>query len=189
MNVHRFLKWVAILGAVAWLGFEFYRHFAGMGPGDLLYVDGNNVFKDGHYERAAGYFEQALAENPKHQAALIGLTNSYVQLKRYPEALTTVEDAIRLNPSFAGNYATRGIIYDHLGKYELAIADYEKSLTMDPEVADGMHWLTRLLYNVQERPPTVADRLGYLKKQMALPVSKRQLRDPKLDGKQRPYEQ
>ena len=25
-------------------------------------------------------------------------------------------------------------------------------LTMDPEIADGMHWLTRLLYNVQERP-------------------------------------
>lgn len=189
MSINKFLKWVAILGGVLWLGYEGYRHFAGMGPGDLHYVDGNNIFKDGDFKRSAEYFNRALDENPKHQPALVGLTNSYIQLKRFPEALTAVEEAIRINPKFAGNYATRGIIYDHIGKYELAIADYEKSLTMDPEVADGMHWLDRLLYNIQERPPTVGDRLKYLKNQMALPPSKRVLRNPELDGKQRPYEQ
>lgn len=189
MDIQKFLKWTAILGVVFWLSYEGYRHFAGMGPGDILYIDGNNIFKDGEFERSADYFKRALEENPKHQPALVGLTNSYIQLKRFPEALTTVEEAIRINPKFAGNYATRGIIFDHLGKYELAIADYEKSLTMDPEIADGMHWLTRLLYNVQQRPPTVADRLGYLKKQMSLPASQRRLRNPELDGKQRPYEQ
>lgn len=189
MEIHKFLKWIAIIGGIAWLCLEFYRHFAGLGPGDLNYVDGNNVFKDGHYERAAGYFQKAVEENPRHQAALIGLTNSYVQLKKFPEALDTVEKAIGINPKFAGNYATRGIIYDHMGDYKQAIADYEKSLTMDPEVADGMHWLTRLLHNVQEKPPTVADRLGYLKYQMQLPASQRVLKMPELDGKQKPYEQ
>jgi len=189
MSIQNFLKWVAIIGTVAWIGYEGYRHFAGMRPGDLLYVDGSNIFKDGHFKRAAEYFERALEENPKHQSALIGLSNSYVQLKRYREALEKIEDAIRLNPKFAGNYASRGIIYDHLGKYNLAIADYEKSLKMDPEVADGIHWLTRLLYNIQDKPPTVADRLNYLKAQMALPASQRVLKNPTVDGKQRPYEQ
>ena len=186
--LYNVLKWVAICGAVLWIGYEVYRHFAGMGPGDVLYIDGNNVFKDGHYERASEYFQSALEENPKHGAAIRGLSNSYVQLERYDDALRTIDKAITLDPQFAGNYALRGIIYDHLGRHELAMADYEKSLEMDPSVADGMHWLTRLLYNVQERPPTVKDRLEYLRKQFALPPEQRVLSDPEKDKKQRPYE-
>lgn len=187
--LYNLLKWIAIAGAVLWLGYEGYRHFAVMGPGDILYIDGNNLFKDGRYEQASEYFKDALEENPKHGAALRGLANSYVQLKRYDDALRTIDRAIELNPEFAGNYALRGIAYDHMGKYELAMADYEKSLTMDPEIADGMHWLDRLLHNVQERPPTVKDRLNYLKKQFELPPSERVLSNPEKDTKQRPYEQ
>ncbi|MFQ5625695.1 MAG: tetratricopeptide repeat protein, partial [Methyloligellaceae bacterium] len=157
-------------------------------PGDVSYIDGNHLFKDGHYERAAGYFKSALEADPKHGAALRGLANSYVQLKRYDDALTAIERAIQINPEFGGNYALRGIIYDHSGRHRQALADYERSLKMDPEVADGMHWLDRLLYNVQERPPTVADRLEYLKQQFALPESERVLRIPEVDDKQRPYE-
>ena len=69
------------------------------------------------------------------------------------------------------------------------MADYQKSLELDPDVAQGMSWLDRLLYNVQERPSTVADRLKYLKQQMALPESERVLRVPEIDEQQRPYEQ
>lgn len=183
-----FLKWVAIAGAVLWLGYEGYRHFAGMAPGDISYIDGNSLFKDRQYERAAQYFQNSLEADPRHEAALRGLANSYVQLKRYDEALAAIQRAINVRPEFGGNYAIRGIIYDHMGRYALAIADYERALKLDPGVADGMHWLDRLLYNVQKRPPTVADRLAYLKTQLALPESERLLRLPEVDDQQRPYE-
>ena len=185
--LYKFSKWVAICGGVAWIGFEFYRHFAGMAPGDVSFVDGNNLFKDGRYERAAEYFKDTLEKNPQHGSALRGLANSNVQLKRYDEALSAIERAIQIDPEFGGNYALRGIIYDHAGRHRKALEDYERSLKMDPEVAEGMHWLDRLLYNVQEKPPTVADRLEYLKQQFALPQSERVLRMPVKDDKQRPY--
>lgn len=185
--LYKLSKWVAIIGGVAWISFEFYRHFAGMAPGDVSFVDGNNLFKDGQYERAAEYFNDTLEQNPRHGSALRGLANSNVQLKRYDEALNAIERAIKINPKFGGNYALRGIIYDHSGRHRQAMEDYERSLKMDPEVAEGMHWLDRLLYNVQETPPTVADRLEYLKQQFALPESKRVLSIPDKDDKQRPY--
>lgn len=186
--LYKLLKWVAIFGGVLWLGFEFYRHFAGMAPGDVSFVDGKNLFKDGQYERAAEYFTDTLEKNPRHGSALRGLANSNVQLKRYDEALNAIDRAIQLSPEFGGNYALRGIIYDHSGRHRQAMEDYEKSLKLDPEVAEGMHWLDRLLYNVQEKPPTVRDRLEYLKRQFALPESERVLRIPEQDEKQRPYE-
>lgn len=186
--LYKLLKWIAIAGGALWLGYEGYRHFAGMGPGDIAFVDGNNLFKDQQYERAADYYKSSLEENPQHFGSMLALANSYVQLGRYDDALTAVQRAIKMRPEFGGAYAIRGIIYDHLGRYELAMADYEKSLKMEPAVSKGMHWLDRLLYNVQERPPTVADRLAYLQHQMTLPESQRVLRDPEEDAKQRPYE-
>ncbi|GBE44549.1 lipoprotein NlpI [bacterium BMS3Bbin10] len=186
--LYKLLKWVAICGGVAWISYEGYRHFAGMAPGDISYIDGNNLFKAGLYERAAGYFKTTLEADPRHAPALRALANSYVQLKRYDDALTAIERAIAIDPEFAGNIALRGIVYDHAGRHEQAIADYERSLKMDPEISKGMHWLDRLLYNVQETPPTINDRLEYLKGQMKLPASQRVLSMPELDGKQRPYE-
>lgn len=186
--VYKLLKWVAIIGGITWLVFEFYRHFAGMAPGDISYVDAGNLFKDGQYERAAEYYSDTVEQNPRHAGALRGVANSNVQLKRYDKALTAIERAIQLQPKFGGNYAIRGIIYDHSGRHRQAMEDYEKSLKMDPEVADGMHWLDRLLFNVQETPPTVEDRLKYLKEQFALPASKRVLQIPDRDDKQLPYQ-
>lgn len=185
--IYKLTKWVAIIGGVAWISFEFYRHFAGMAPGDISFVDGNNLFKDGRYEKAAEYFKDTIDKNPRHGSALRGLANSNVQLKRYDQALSAIERAIQVNPKFGGNYALRGIIYDHAGRHRLALEDYETSLKMDPEVAEGMHWLDRLLYNVQEKPPTIEDRLKYLKRQFELPQSERVLRIPDVDNKQRPY--
>ena len=49
-----------------------------------------------------------------------------------------------------------------------------------------MHWLDRLLHNLPETPPTIADRLAYLHDQMALPPEERLLRVPEIDANQRP---
>jgi tetratricopeptide (TPR) repeat protein len=84
--LYKLLKWVAICGGVLWIGFEFYRHFAGMAPGDVSFVDGNNLFKDGRYEQAANYYQDTLDKNPNHNSALRGLANSNIQLKRYDAA-------------------------------------------------------------------------------------------------------
>jgi tetratricopeptide (TPR) repeat protein len=188
-RTYTILKWVAVAGAVVWLSLEVYRHFGSREPGDMAYLTGNNFFKDHYYKRAEESYRDALKENPRHLPAIRGLANALVQLKRREEALVVINHAIKLDPEFAGHYATRGIIYDHLGRHGEAIADYELSLKMDNKVAKGMHWLDRLLYNVQETPPTVADRLAYLKKQMSLPKSERRLHIRELDEQQRPYEQ
>jgi tetratricopeptide (TPR) repeat protein len=188
-QIFKTLKWVAILLAVSVISVEAYRHFASFDPGEIAYVDANNSFKGGIYEKALELYKQSLKEKPDYAPSLRGLANTYVQLKQYDDALAAIERAIEVSPDFGGHYAIRGIIHDHREEYDKAIADYEKAIKADPSVSDGMHWLDRLLYNVQETPATVADRLKYLKAQMALPPEKRLLKVPEIDAKQRPYEQ
>lgn len=188
-RTYTLLRNFTIILAIVALGWMLYDHFANREPGVTTYLEANSLFKDHQYERALDYYTRAQEENPDLVPALRGMANSLVQLGRFEEALDVINQAIESDPQFGGHYATRGIIYDHMGKYEEAVADYERSLELDPKLSEGMHWLDRLLYNVQESPPTPADRLRYLKEQLALPEDQRLLRVPELDSEQQPYEQ
>ena len=188
-RTYKLLRGTALALALLWLGWAIYDHVVSKGPGDRAYLAANNMFEDGFYDRALAGYRKALADAPDHLAALRGLANTLVQLQRYEDALVTIERAIELDPGFAGHTAIRGIVYDHLGRHEQAMADYRAALSGDPDLAEGMHWLDRLLYNVQEGPTTIADRLFYLEAQFALPPDRRVLKIPERDRAQRPYEQ
>ena len=116
-----------------------------------------------------------------------GKARSLMQLGHHYEALMTFNEVITLEPDFAASYANRGILHDRMGNYSAAIEDYEKALQLDPELADGPHWMTRFLRNQANRPPTIADRARYIRNQMDKPESERVLRIPQADNKQRPY--
>lgn len=188
-RAYKLLRAVAVALALLWLGWALHDHLASRGPGDRAYLAANTLFEDGFYDRALAGYRDALGEAPDHLPALRGLANTLVRLERYDKALAAIERALARDPAFAGHYAIRGIIYDHLGRHDEAMADYRAALRGDPDLADGMHWLDRLLYNVQERPPTIADRLAYLETQFALPPERRVLAIPERDRAQRPYEQ
>jgi len=180
---------VAIILGVVVFGFLVYEQFFTRDPGESAYLEGNTYFDDRNYAKALEQYDAAIRKTPGLIAAYSARGNTLRMMGRLDEAILAYEEAIARAPDFGGYYAQRGLIYDLQGKYEKAIKDYETSLKKDPEVADGVHWLTRLLYNIQDTPPTIDKRLIYLKEQMKLPPGKRVLSKPEIDGKARPYEQ
>jgi tetratricopeptide (TPR) repeat protein len=186
----RALKAIAVAMAVLFIGWAVYdRFFAEVAPGDMAYFAGNRAFEDADYGRAEADYRQALAEAPAHLFALRGLALSLHQQGRYDEALTIYDEAIARAPEFGATYANRGILLDTMGRHEAALADYMHALKLDPELADGPHWLTRFLRNQPAPPPTIADRAAYLRAELAKPESEQTLRMPERDAKQRPYQQ
>lgn len=182
------LKWTAIILTAAWIGWTVYDgFFSQVTPGDHAYLAGNNLFEDGHYERALQAYEQALDEVPEHIHALRGKARSLLKLKRYQAALQAFNDAIAKDPEFAGTYANRGILYDWMGRHREALADYERALQLDGELGDGPSWITRFFRLQPEKPPTILERARYLREQFAKPETERQLRLPDADDNQRPY--
>jgi tetratricopeptide (TPR) repeat protein len=60
-------------------------------------------------------------------------------LKRYEEALTAYEQAIRLDPNYALAYYNRGIALNELKRYEEALSAYEQAIRLNPNHADAYH--------------------------------------------------
>ncbi len=156
-------------------------------PGDTDYHAANRLFEDGEYERALDEYDQALKKNPTHIHALRGLARTLLQLGQFDESLVKFNDAIAMAPDFAGSYANRGILYDRLGEHQLALSDYRMALNLDPEIAEGPHWLTRFLRNQPEPPPGIAERAAYLVLELQKPESERLLAVPEIDDDQRSY--
>ena len=189
-GLYRFLVWTAILFTIAWIGWSIYDSMiAPRNPGDLAYLEGNNLFEDGEYQRALDKYDEALNEDRNHIHAMRGRARSLMQLGQSPQALAEFDTAIALEPDFGPTYANRGILHDRSGRYEKAIADYERALELDPELIDGPHWLTRFLRNQPQKPPGLAERTAYLRKELAKPESERLLKVPEQDAEQRSYKQ
>jgi tetratricopeptide (TPR) repeat protein len=189
-SLYRLLKWTAITLASLWVGWGLYESFVlERNPGDLAYLEGDQFFEDGEYDRALKKYGETLAENSQHIPALRGRAQTLMMLQRFPEARNELDALIAVEPDFGGNYATRGRVHDLMGSYEKAIADYEHALKLDPELAEGPHWLTRFLRKQSEKPPTIDERAAYLKAELAKPESERLLRVPEIDEKQRSYKQ
>ena len=158
------------------------------GPGDLDVTSGDAQFRSRDYQAAVRAYRAALISKPDHPGAHIGLANSYTQLRRYGEALLAINAAIKGAPDFGGYFATRGIILDHMQRHRDAMKDYAKALEVYPDAAKGMHWLDRFLMNIHEAPPTIKERLQYLRAEYKKPSAERVLRIPEIDAKQRHYQ-
>ncbi|UKO98747.1 tetratricopeptide repeat protein [Nostoc sp. UHCC 0870] len=91
--------------------------------------------------RTLNQFEQALVAIEKAIQLKPDNPNLYNEkylllkdLKRYKAAEVAIEKAIQLNPR-AAFFLNRGILYYELKKWDLAIADYDKAIAINPELA------------------------------------------------------
>ena len=187
---YRVLSWIAIAMAVVTVGWMLveYLDVTGQYPGRIVYREGNRAFLDGRYEEALEKYRAALASDEENVYAAEGIARSLQRLQRHDAALAAFDAALAIEPEFAAGIANRGILLDTMGRHEDALKAYQAALVLDPDLSDGMHWIDRLLYNVQVRPPTVEDRMRYLEEQLALPEHRRVLVRPLEDLLQRPYE-
>ena len=69
-----------------------------------------------------------LKDDPNDADAYHHRAHALVNLKRFPEAIDDLTQAIRLRPDDAHSRAMRGVIYESLKRYEPAIADLEAAL-------------------------------------------------------------
>ncbi|MDB9318448.1 tetratricopeptide repeat protein, partial [Nodularia spumigena] len=86
------------------------------------------------FEQALVAIETAIQKQPKNPNLYNEKWGILYDLKRYVAAEAAINEAIKLSPR-AAFYHNRGILYSEQKKWELALADYNQALQINPEAA------------------------------------------------------
>ena len=100
----------------------------------------NLVIADWAYDAAVKCWTEAIELNPNNFYAYES-RGYYFHLQhvgRFKEALDDYTHAINLRPSVADNYFYRGETYMNLGETELAKEDFERALTLNPQMSGAL---------------------------------------------------
>jgi tetratricopeptide (TPR) repeat protein len=109
-----------------------------------LYPEGGNLYSDRgliwkklrKYDNAIDDFNHAIQLYPnfftlEHRAA------TYVEMKQFDAALADATESIRLEPLYAGTYATRGSAWFGKKEYAKAMADLNRAIEIDQYLVDA----------------------------------------------------
>ena len=104
---------------------------------DAYTMLGIGYLKKGIYQPAIHYFNRAIEMDPEHVRAYANRSEAYRLMGEDREAINDATRATELNGdprSKADAYRTRFKIYWELDQLKLALADYRKSVELDPSI-------------------------------------------------------
>jgi TolB-like protein/tetratricopeptide (TPR) repeat protein len=99
--------------------------------------------------KAADYFNQAIAADPKYALAYVGLADSYVLMSYYgsgtpqdcyPKAKAATEKALQLDDSLAEAHASLGQVFCYHLDFAPAIKEFERAIELNPNYPTAHQW-------------------------------------------------
>lgn len=99
------------------------------------------LWQDGQYtdpNKAKGYWDKAIAANPKMAEAYNNRGLAFYNLERHQQAINDFSQAIRMKPQYAEAFNNRGNAYYALDQYEKAEADFNQSLQLKPKYSKAL---------------------------------------------------
>ena len=103
--------------------------------------------RQGRYEEAAAWFRKTLARGASNALAHAGLGVSLYDLKRYEEALASMDRAIALapdSPTIRTLHVVTGRALQAMGRFDAAERRFRRAATLDPDDAAPLVDLSRL---------------------------------------------
>jgi tetratricopeptide (TPR) repeat protein len=93
---------------------------------------------------AEAAYRRAIELEPARADAYLNLGAMLGEAGRYADMTTLCEAALARCPGSALLHYNRGVALDHLERLDEAVASYERSLALDPRLADAHYNLARL---------------------------------------------
>ena len=124
---------------------------------------GAMYYLDQEYAQAESEFNRAAELEPNARLIHNNQGLIYMQKRMFPEAEREFDLEINLNPGYASAYYNKGVLYSNLGRKDLAVAFWKKTLDMDKDYIDAMRNLA--LYYAGTRDAT---RYNYYAEQLKL---------------------
>lgn len=108
----------------------------GASTAQQFFQDGVRLGKGGDYRAAVQAYTRAIELNRKYTDAYVYRALTHLQLGNFVAAISDLNAVVDLDPS-ADSYRTRADVYARNGRIDQAIADYDKSIALNPNDASA----------------------------------------------------
>jgi tetratricopeptide (TPR) repeat protein len=106
---------------------------------EAFYNRGGAYEQNGQYELAVADYDQAIRLKPNDGAALVNRCwTRAVMGSSLDNALEDCTEALKLKQDNAVTFDTRALVELRMGKYQEALADYERALQKSPKLASAL---------------------------------------------------
>ena len=102
---------------------------------NLKLREGNKFRDEGEHKKAEKFFSEAIELNPENALAWHNRAWTYIEQKKYHQAITDFNKASELSPNSELPYFGRGWVYNQLKEYQAAIKEYSKAIELNPKYA------------------------------------------------------
>jgi len=111
---------------------------------------GSYAYNNREYEKAIGYFNQAIKLDPLYTRGYNYLAYAYDRIGEYENAIAAINEYIKLAPDEPNPYDTKGDICSRNGRVGPAVEAFRKALSIKPDFPSSMWNLAHLQLQVQE---------------------------------------
>ena len=92
---------------------------------------GNNEFRNGNYQSAIKFFDEAIEKDPENHVLYSNRSAAYLSSGEGQKALDDAEKCVNLEPTWAKGYGRKGAALHMLKKYDDSIASFEHGLSLE----------------------------------------------------------
>lgn len=110
---------------------------------DKAWVNRGNAYRDlNQNDLAIADYNEALKINSRFDKALNNRGAAYLKKGMYNEALADFNRVLELDPGYVNGYINRAALYlnSNVQKYDLAIQDYDKALSLEPNNVQARYY-------------------------------------------------
>jgi predicted Zn-dependent protease len=106
----------------------------------------------GQYDQARQLFQKAIDEHPDISLGYVALAQAYMRDGKDADAAKLLADMCGKPPPDAMLEYVYGLALSHLSKNDEAIAAFQRSVTLDPKVAESRYELGKLYFQLGQIP-------------------------------------
>ncbi|KAJ2950290.1 hypothetical protein O0L34_g11655 [Tuta absoluta] len=136
---------------------------------------GNAALASEQFDQAIKCYTEAIALDPKNHVLFSNRSAAHAKAGNYAAALEDAEKTVSLNSTWSKGYSRKGSALAYLGRYDEAIAAYEKGLELEPgnaQLATGLAETKKQAEEAQLRTQQLYAKL------QANPQTREWLKDP-----------
>jgi stress-induced-phosphoprotein 1 len=149
---------------------------------------GNNEFRNGNYQSAIKYFDEAIEKDSDNHILYSNRSAAYLSSGNGQKAFEDADKCVNLEPTWAKGYGRRGAALHMLKKYEEAISSFEEGLKLE---SDNSYLKSGLELVKNEKDMTINQptfSMDMMQQLMQNPKIQEKIKDPQFVTKMMQYQ-